>query len=96
MGGRSEGTGRVGSKIKKHDEKRLGGWEINGRWKMKKGSSRDRTPDRGREKRNRGGEVGRGVSVLRLIIIGLTVGDGLVLLLGGTCVFRGRGWRIIR
>lgn len=32
-----------------------------------------------------------GESVLRLIIIGLTVGDGMVLLLGGTCVFGGGG-----
>lgn len=33
--------------------------------------------------------------MLRPAIIGLTVGDGMVLLLGGTCAFGGR-WRMKR
>lgn len=41
-------------------------------------------------RKKRGGEGGR-----RVIIIGLAVGDGVVLLLGGTCVFEGGvGWRL--
>lgn len=84
---------------KKPDEKTLGG-QINVRWEMKKGGRdrsmtvRDRGPDQGRgregeeevKEAREGGE-----SVLSLIIIGLTVGDGVVLLLGGTCVFWGLG-----
>lgn len=48
--------------------------------------NRSREKGGGRE----GGGDGGG-SALRLIIIGLTVGDGVVLLLGGTCVFGGVG-----
>lgn len=40
-GGRDEGMGRVGSGIKRHDEKTLGG-EINDRWEMKKGGKGQR------------------------------------------------------
>lgn len=74
----------AGSRIKKHDEKTLG-VKINSRWEMKKGS-RDRKPGEGERE-----ERWRRECADANHIIGLTAGDGVVLLLGGTCVLGREG-----
>lgn len=101
-GGRDEGE-REKKKKKTPDQKRREVEEINGRRGVKKEGRHRRTEERikgGRKEEKRrwrrgGGEEGGWLS---LIIIGLTVGDGLVLLLGGTCVFLGEagGGRVKR
>lgn len=65
--------------------------EIESRWAMKmEGSGKCMGSDSGWEE-GRGNGWRRRRRAVWLIIIGVTVGDGVVLLLGGTCVIWGGG-----
>lgn len=73
------------------DNKEMEGKETDSRWETKTaGRSERRRSDTemgGGEKERRW----RRRSLLKETVIGLTVGDGVLLLLGGTCVFQGVG-----